>query len=168
VDFWNSVLTALRRGWLSPFSLKLPSWANWLPAAERKSKSRYEWRSVSEYAWCRAHCGTCRKILILSETCCLVSVGSPLSREVGYVRSFITDRIEDTPKSKPKTRYNWLSVFQYVKVSSPLCNLWPDTTFCPKVFVWKLLSCLCGALSLTRGRVCHMSFSVCSNLSVFT
>jgi hypothetical protein len=34
--------------------------------------------------------------------------------------------------------------------------------------VWRLLSCLCGAPSLTRGRVCHLSFSVYSNLSVFT
>jgi hypothetical protein len=28
-------------------------------------------------------------------------------------------------------------------------------------------SCLCGAPSLTRGPVCHLSFSVCSNLSAF-
>jgi hypothetical protein len=34
--------------------------------------------------------------------------------------------------------------------------------------VWKLLSCLCMAPSLTRGRVCHVPFSVCSRLSVFT
>jgi hypothetical protein len=33
-------------------------------------------------------------------------------------------------------------------------------TFCPKIVVRKLLSCLCGAPSLTRGRVCHLSFSV--------
>jgi hypothetical protein len=42
------------------------------------------------------------------------------------------------------------------------------TTLCPKVVVWKLLFWLCGAPSLTRGRVCNLSFSVCSNLSVFT
>jgi hypothetical protein len=53
-------------------------------------------------------------------------------------------------------------------VSSPLWDLWPDITFCPKVFVWKLLSCLCGAPSMTRSRVCYLSFSVYSNLSVFT
>jgi hypothetical protein len=36
------------------------------------------------------------------------------------------------------------------------------------VFVfWKLLSCLCRAPSLTRGRVCYLSFTVCSNLPVF-
>jgi hypothetical protein len=52
-----------------------------------------------------------------------------------------------------------VSVRQYVLVSSPLRDLWPDITFCPKVVVWKLLSCLCGTLSLTRGWVCHLSFS---------
>jgi hypothetical protein len=51
------------------------------------------------------------------------------------------------------------SVSQYVKVSSPLWDLWPDFTFCSKVVVWKLLYCLCGAPSLTRGRVCHLSFT---------
>jgi hypothetical protein len=30
-----------------------------------------------------------------------------------------------------------------------------------------LLSCLCGAPSLTRVRVCHLSLSICSNLLVF-
>jgi hypothetical protein len=52
------------------------------------------------------------------------------------------------------------SVSQYVKVSSPLWDLWPNITFCPKVVFWNLLSCLCGAPSLTRRRVCHLSFSV--------
>jgi hypothetical protein len=41
-------------------------------------------RSVSTF-WCRAHCGNCDQILILSEICCLVSVGRPLWREVGPV-----------------------------------------------------------------------------------
>jgi hypothetical protein len=34
---------------------------------------------------CWTHCGTCDQILILSEFCCLVSVGHPLWREVGSV-----------------------------------------------------------------------------------
>jgi hypothetical protein len=59
------------------------------------------------------------------------------------------------------------SVSQYVKVSSPLRDLWPDINFCLKVVVWKL-SCLCRAPSLTRGRVCHLLFAVYANLSVFT
>jgi hypothetical protein len=68
---------------------------------------------------------------------------------------------------KSKSRYNWRSVNQYVKVPSPLWDLWPDITFWPKDVFWKLLSCLCGAPSLTRDRICHLSFSVYSNLSVF-
>jgi hypothetical protein len=59
------------------------------------------------------------------------------------------------------------SVSQYVKVSSPLWDLWPNITFCPNVVFWKLLSCLCGAPSLTKGRGCHLS-SVCNNLPEFT
>jgi hypothetical protein len=54
----------------------------WLVAL--KLKSRYDWRSVST-SWCWAHCGTCDQRLIMSESCCLVSVGWPLWREVGHV-----------------------------------------------------------------------------------
>jgi hypothetical protein len=52
-----------------------------------KLKSRYNWRSVDQSvstSWCRANCGTCEQILILSEIC-LVSVGRLLWREVGSV-----------------------------------------------------------------------------------
>jgi hypothetical protein len=35
------------------------------------------------------------------------------------------------------------------------------------LLVWKLLSCPCGALSLTRGRVCHLSVIVGSISSSF-
>jgi hypothetical protein len=63
-------------------------------------------------------------------------------------------------RSRPKSGY--------VKVLNPLWDLWPNITSCPNVVVWKLLSCLCGAPSMTRGRVCHLSFSVYCNLSVFT
>jgi hypothetical protein len=31
-------------------------------------------------SWCQAHCGACDQILILSEFCCRVSVGRPLTR----------------------------------------------------------------------------------------
>jgi hypothetical protein len=48
------------------------------------------------------------------------------------------------------------------------CRSWPNITFCAKVVVWKFLSCLCRAPSVTRGRVCHLPSSVYSNLSVFT
>jgi hypothetical protein len=60
------------------------------------------------------------------------------------------------------------SVSQYVLVSSPLLDLWADTTFFPSVAVSKFLCCLWGVLSLTRGRVCRLSVSVRSNLSVCT
>jgi hypothetical protein len=56
------------------------------------------------------------------------------------------------------------SVNQYVSVSSPPWAC--EQTLFP---VRKLLFFyLCGAPSLTRGRVCHLSVSVCSNLSVWT
>jgi hypothetical protein len=54
-----------------------------------------------------------------------------------------------TPALKLKQRYDWRSVSQYVLVSIPLWDLRPDFNS-----VWKLLSCLCGAPSLTRGRAC--------------
>jgi hypothetical protein len=54
---------------------------------------------------------------------------------------------------RSKSRYDWRSVgqsvCQYVKEPSPLWDLWPDITFCPKVVVWKLLSCLCRAPCLS-------------------
>jgi hypothetical protein len=43
-------------------------------------------QSVST-SWCRAHCGTCYQILILSESCCFVFVERPLRREVGVCLS---------------------------------------------------------------------------------
>jgi hypothetical protein len=43
------------------------------------------------------------------------------------------------------------AVSGYVKVSRPLWDLWPDITFCPKVVIWELLSCLCKGRPLVRG-----------------
>jgi hypothetical protein len=57
---------------------------------------------------------------------------------------------------KSKLLYEWRSGSQYVLVSIPLWDLCPDITSCVKVAVWKLLSCSCGAPSLTRGRVCSL------------
>jgi hypothetical protein len=65
------------------------------------------------------------------------------------------------PKSRSHVTTHSQSVSQYVKVSSPLWDLWPDITFCPKVAVLSLW----GALSDERS---GLSFSVCSTLSVFT
>jgi hypothetical protein len=46
-----------------------------------------------------------------------------------------------------------LTVSQYVLVSSPIWDFWPEIFF----FFWKLLSCHLGVLSLTRGRVSPLS-----------
>jgi hypothetical protein len=55
-------------------------------------KSRYDWRSAGQSVsqsvstfWCKAHCGTCAQILILSEFYCLVSAERPIWWEVGSV-----------------------------------------------------------------------------------
>jgi hypothetical protein len=57
----------------------------------------------------------------------------------------------------------WLTVSQSTCLGSePTLGLWPDIISHLKVYVAKFLSCLCGALSLTRGRVCHLS--VCMNI----
>jgi hypothetical protein len=52
-----------------------------------------------------------------------------------------------------------LTVSQYVLVSSPVWDLWPDITSCLKVSVWKLLCCLYGEPSLKRGQVCSLQCS---------
>jgi hypothetical protein len=95
-----------------------------------------------------------------------------LSLELKQLQCNVDHSHPTTAEVKSKSRYNWQSVSQsfsqYVKVSSSLWDLWPNITFCPKVVFWKLLLCLCEAPSLTRGQVCHLSFSVCSNLLVFT
>jgi hypothetical protein len=70
---WSSLLGNLGVLW-GEHCWELSSKLNW----------HYNWRSVS-WDWCRDHCGTCNQIFILSESCCLVSVGRPLRREVGSV-----------------------------------------------------------------------------------
>jgi hypothetical protein len=60
--------------------------------------------------------------------------------------------------AEAKLRYEWRLVSQYVLVSGPLWDLRPDINS-----VWKLLSCVCAAPSLTRGRVCVLSVTVSGN-----
>jgi hypothetical protein len=55
------------------------------------------------------------------------------------------------------------SVIHRVLVLSPACGLLPDVCYC---LVFAVLSC--GAPSLTRGRVCHLSVSVCSSRPVIS
>jgi hypothetical protein len=68
-------------------------------------------------------------------------------------------------KTKSKLCYDWRSVSQYVLVSSPLWNLWPDITFCLKVAVLSLW----GALSDEKSGLplvshCQQYLVHCQNL----
>jgi hypothetical protein len=65
-----------------------------------------------------------------------------------------------------RVTYGLRSVSQYVLVSSLIWDFWPDIASCSKVAVWKLLSCICGAPFLTRGRDCTSWVSVCGHLSL--
>jgi hypothetical protein len=68
-------------------------------------------------------------------------------------------------KVKSKSHCDWRSVSQYILVSSPIWDFWPE------IFFTKLLSCLFGAPSLTRGRVCHVLvfvIEVYNSQSLFT
>jgi hypothetical protein len=49
------------------------------------------------------------------------------------LKVLIHSKAKGHDSKKSKSHYNWWSVSQYVKVSSPLWDLWPDMTFCPKV-----------------------------------
>jgi hypothetical protein len=75
-----------------------------------------------------------------------------------------------TAISKSKSHYNWWSLSQYVKVWSPLWDLWPVITFCPKIVFWKLLSCLWGGLSDERSGlsvvILSLKFEVTLRLTV--
>jgi hypothetical protein len=59
---------------------------------------------------------------------------------------------QNKPESESELLYNWRSVSQYVLVSSPIWDFWPEI-----FFFLKSLSSHLGAPSLTRGRVCHLS-----------
>jgi hypothetical protein len=72
---------------------------------------------------------------------------------------------ESKSKPKSKSHYDWRSVSQYVLMSSPIWNFWPE------IFFPNLLSCLFGAPSLMRGLVCHLSvfvIAVHNSQSLFT
>jgi hypothetical protein len=58
-----------------------------------------------------------------------------------------------------KLRYDWRPV------SMSWCPAFPCSHDQMFVTVWRLLLCLCGAPSLTKGRVCLLSVRVCSILS---
>jgi hypothetical protein len=91
-----------------------------------KSKSRYDWRSVST-SCCQAHRGTWDQILILSESCCLVSAGRLLWRKIG-----------------PVSCIRKFKVTLRLRCRAPLWDLRPDVTSCRNVAVWNLRSRFCG------------------------
>jgi hypothetical protein len=80
----------------------------------------------------------------LSEICCLVSVGCPLWLEVGSV-SYLKPRFRSWSQSYFTTQS--VSMFW---CRAPLWDLRPYITSCRNVAVWKLRSCFCGALCLTK------------------
>jgi hypothetical protein len=73
------------------------------------------------------------------------------------------------PYTKSKPCYDWRSVSQYVFVSRPLWNLWPDITFCLKFAVlslWGALSDERSGLSLVSH--CRQYVTHCQNVILFT
>jgi hypothetical protein len=125
--------------------------------------------------------------LFLPGSCFLFILGRPLWREGGYLICSAICQWSDSQRIHNHTLLSHpsattglpfrrllrtsevevtlqLTVGQSVSISRYQAH----STFCPKVVFWKLLSCLYGVPSLTRGRVCHLSFSNCSNLSVCT
>jgi hypothetical protein len=126
--------------------------------------------------------------MLLSEICGLVSVERPLWREGGSaVCSVITQWSESRrarnhtllsylrlpqpggpgsriyiPQEQGRSRSYFTTDGQSVSMSwyrAPLWGLRPDITSCRNVAVWNLRSCFCGALSLTRGRVCNLQWN---------
>jgi hypothetical protein len=99
-----------------------------------------------------------QKLAITSPTSGGRSVGivRPRSQTMEFLLKNITQgrgaQGHASSKSKSKSHYDRRSVSQYVLVWSPIWDFWPEFFFLPK-----LHSCLLGATSLTRGRVCHMS-----------
>jgi hypothetical protein len=86
----------------------------------------------------------------------VTSSNGPFSPAVSLFLSWICSISQLNWISKSKLLNDGRSVSQYVLVSSPLWDLWPDITSYLKDSGLKLLSCLYGAPSLTRGRVCSL------------
>jgi hypothetical protein len=84
-----------------------------------------------------------------TSACASLSVG--FSRKENWLALC---RLNSLLKLKLKSRYDWRSV-RMSWYRAPLWDLRPDITSCRNVAVWNLRSCICGAPSLTRGRVCR-------------
>jgi hypothetical protein len=57
--------------------------------------------------------------------------------------------------SESESLYGWQSVSQSW-CRAHFVDVWPDIASFSGLWIWNLLSCLCGAPSLTRGRVCPL------------
>jgi hypothetical protein len=119
----------------------------------------FTWSDTWAYTWSWSHV-TLRMLSCLqriSSSCCISSCRYCISLELlhPYCTAYWVQLLE------LKSRYDWQSISQYDLVSSPLWDLQPDISF-----VWNLLSCLCGAPSLRRCRVCLSLVAVSSNLSI--
>jgi hypothetical protein len=119
---------------------------------------------------------TCDQILfpvgmLLSEIYGLVSVGRPLWREDGSAICSVITHWSESRRTRNRSRSQVTTDGHSVSMSRYRAH----SGTCDQILlsVWSLFSercCpfLCRAPSLTRGRVCHLSFSVCGKLQVVT
>jgi hypothetical protein len=98
----------------------------------------------------------------------LGSLLSPLTTRRATVEVFkLASTLGLKTRSKSKSCYDWRSVSQYVLVSSPLWNLWPDVTSCLKVAVLSLLGALSDEKSgLSSVSHCHQSLADCQTFNI--
>jgi hypothetical protein len=123
-----------------------------------ESELLYGWQSVSQsvrMSWRRAHfVDVWPDIASFSSVwvwnLCPVSVERPLWREVGSV--LVCPLYQELLYGWQSVRMSWCRAHSV--------DVWPDIASFSRVWVWNLLSCLCGAPSLTRGRVCPCVFLV--------
>jgi hypothetical protein len=80
-----------------------------------ESRLLYNWRLLSK-AWRRAHSGTCDHVLLLSESCCLVSMGRPVWREDG---STICSAITQWSESRRTHNHTLLSSLRLLQPGGP-------------------------------------------------
>jgi hypothetical protein len=106
----------------------------------KKSKSRYDRRSVSQYVVVSSSLWNPWPDIILSEIAVLSPWGA-LSNERSGLKSQSQSHVTTDNQS----------------VSMSWCQVHSGTRHKILYSVWKLMCCLCGAPSLTRGRVCLLS-----------
>jgi hypothetical protein len=118
------------RGYGGDILTRLHTWG-------KKSKSSQSYvttygQSIST-SWCTAYCGTCDEILILSESCCLVSVGRPLWRGVECLLAVTVSSI--FPLSNIISFFNFICHKFYVQIiyTRPQSAQAQYSRSCPKI-----------------------------------